>query len=173
MNKRLEKNVSAFIEKSGNIVKNYDSEVFKINIGYGLLKIESPIEQIFKIAFETVIRLLKDDIDVSKYLISHQVKIGRYIIDFIVYDKRKNKKGKYRKVIAVECDGHDFHDKNKQQRIYEKTRDRYLQSKGLKVLHYTGTEIVQNPYFVASEVFGFLDKEISIENLMEAINCYG
>jgi len=39
---------------------------------------------------------------------------------------------------------------------------------------YTGdTEIVQNPYFVASEVFGFLDKEISIENLMEAINCYG
>jgi len=56
----------------------------------------------------------------------------------------------------VECDGHEFHDKDKKQRSYEKARDRYLQKEGYAVLHFTGSDIVSSPVFAATEVVSFL-----------------
>lgn len=60
--------------------------------------------------------------------------------------------GDEKRNLIVELDGHEFHDKNKNQRAYEKSRDRYLVRQGYKIFHYTGSELVADPKKVASEV---------------------
>ena|SRR3990167_5083914 len=47
--------------------------------------------------------------------------------------------------IVVECDGHDFHEKTKEQARRDKSRDRELVKLGFTILHYTGSEIYNNP----------------------------
>ena len=58
--------------------------------------------------------------------------------------------------LVVELDGHAFHDKDKRQRSYEKARDRYLVQQGLRVLHFTGSDVVADPHKVAYEVLEML-----------------
>lgn len=43
--------------------------------------------------------------------------------------------------LVVECDGHDFHEKTKEQAKRDKSRDRDLQAAGITVLRFTGSEI--------------------------------
>jgi len=54
--------------------------------------------------------------------------------------------------VAVECDGHEFHEKTKEQARRDKSRDRDLLSKGFPVMRYTGSEIWENPLICAEEV---------------------
>jgi hypothetical protein len=53
--------------------------------------------------------------------------------------------------VAVECDGHDFHEKTKAQAARDKKRDRDLQSLGWRVLRFTGSEVFRDPGAVAVE----------------------
>jgi very-short-patch-repair endonuclease len=55
--------------------------------------------------------------------------------------------------VAIECDGHDFHEKTKQQAMRDKKRDRAIQISGLKILRYTGAEIHADPIGCAKEAF--------------------
>lgn len=55
--------------------------------------------------------------------------------------------------IAVECDGHDFHEKTKAQAQRDKKRDRDLQSIGWNVARFTGSEIFNTPHESASSLF--------------------
>jgi very-short-patch-repair endonuclease len=43
--------------------------------------------------------------------------------------------------VIVECDGHAFHEKTKEQAARDKARDRFLMIKGWPVLRFTGSEI--------------------------------
>jgi hypothetical protein len=47
--------------------------------------------------------------------------------------------------IAIEMDGHDFHEKTKEQVTYRNARDRALQRTGWLVLHFSGSEVVRDP----------------------------
>ena len=53
--------------------------------------------------------------------------------------------------MAVELDGHDFHEKTKEQSKNDKERDRILQSHGYFVARYTGSEIYNNPQKVCAD----------------------
>lgn len=53
--------------------------------------------------------------------------------------------------IAVECDGHEFHDKTKEQAQRDKARDRFLVTAGVKVMRFTGSEIWRDPTACALE----------------------
>jgi hypothetical protein len=57
------------------------------------------------------------------------------------------------KNLIVECDGHDFHEKTKQQAIRDKRRDRILQSLGYRVFRFTGSEIHNDAIACAVEAF--------------------
>lgn len=48
--------------------------------------------------------------------------------------------------LIVECDGHDYHDRTKKQASTDRARDRSLQSFGLSVYRYTGSDIWQHPF---------------------------
>jgi very-short-patch-repair endonuclease len=52
---------------------------------------------------------------------------------------------------VVECDGHDFHERTKEQAASDKARDRALQALGMRVLRFTGSEIWSDPLVCARE----------------------
>ena len=54
---------------------------------------------------------------------------------------------------VVECDGHDFHEKTKQQASRDRERDRYIQSQGYRVLHFSGAEIHASSFGCAVVVY--------------------
>lgn len=64
-----------------------------------------------------------------------QAQIGRYTADFVVtlFNEKQP--------IIVECDGHDFHEKTKEQAQHDKKRDREMQALGYRVYRFTGSEI--------------------------------
>lgn len=75
------------------------------------------------------------------------------------------------KWVAVELDGHAFHDKNEKQRRYEKHRDRFFQKQGYKIFRFTGSEIHANPFNAAVEVVAHLldtDESFLWESLPES-----
>ena len=77
--------------------------------------------------------------------VDFQKQIGKYRVDFLVQGQFSSIKGNQKCLemcqIVVECDGHDFHEKTKEQAIYDKKRDRDLQSLGFRVYRFTGSEI--------------------------------
>jgi very-short-patch-repair endonuclease len=82
------------------------------------------------------------------YLVS-QVVTGSYRLDFaLVHDDVH---------LAVECDGHDFHEKTRQQARHDKARDRALVAAGWTVLRFTGSEIYADAPACVAEVFKVLD----------------
>ena len=52
----------------------------------------------------------------------------------------------------IECDGHDFHEKTKEQAQRDKQRDRNILANGMYVMRYTGSEIFNNEE-IAHEIF--------------------
>lgn len=78
-----------------------------------------------------------------------QRRIGPYRPDIaIIYAPERDI---YLRVI-VECDGHEFHEKNKEQAARDKSRDRFLLGRGWPVLRFTGSEIHRDAAKCAQEV---------------------
>jgi len=71
---------------------------------------------------------------------------GRYRVDFAVWDKSQPWR------IAVECDGHAFHERTKEQAQRDKSRDRDLALEGWTVLRFTGSEIVADALACCSQI---------------------
>ncbi|MUV13552.1 DUF559 domain-containing protein [Noviluteimonas gilva] len=74
------------------------------------------------------------------YSVMPQVQVGSYRVDFLILVR--GFKGKRR--IAIECDGHDYHDKTKEQAARDKKRDRDLLLAGVSVMRFTGSEIFRD-----------------------------
>lgn len=92
--------------------------------------------------------------DVASYadaetLIVPQLEIGRYRVDFGVAWYRPES-GLV--MVAVECDGHEFHEKTKEQAQRDKSRDRALMGMGWPVLRFTGSEIYRDASNCAESV---------------------
>lgn len=86
-----------------------------------------------------------------------QYQIGKYRVDFMVEIECRK--------LVVECDGHEFHEKTKEQAKRDKTRDRYLTSRGYTVLHFTGSEISENPMKVVDEINDVVYSEMVRQDL--------
>lgn len=70
-----------------------------------------------------------------------QAQVGAYRVDFLFDDLFRGK----RRFLAVELDGHDWHERTKEQAARDKKRDRTLVTAGYSVLRFTGSEIFRNP----------------------------
>ena len=108
--------------------------------------------------------------------IDQQVEVGSYRVDFmldyqyvsteyppealenvsplanLVVKPELVKHQKHRARLIVECDGHDFHEKTRQQVARDKRRDRFLQGEGYKVFRFSGHEINDDAIACALEV---------------------
>ena len=71
-----------------------------------------------------------------------QQEIGSYRVDFlcVAWDHENSARQ-----FVVECDGHDFHERTKEQARKDRARDRALTKNDYTVLRYTGAEIHESP----------------------------
>lgn len=87
--------------------------------------------------------------------IKPQVKIGRTRVDFIIYAHdhlgRTRPRPGIRKLI-VECDGHDFHERTKEQASRDRSRDRAAVLDGMEVMRFTGSELWRDPWGCAEQI---------------------
>jgi very-short-patch-repair endonuclease len=83
-------------------------------------------------------------------IMSPQVRVGDYRADFLVsvvpYEGDKPIH------FVIECDGHDFHERTKEQAARDKLRDREMLAGGFNVIRFTGAEIWANPGDCADQV---------------------
>jgi protein containing DUF559 len=112
----------------------------------------TPIEKIMYAILTRVVDCFNESYDSEIQInFSPQEKIGCYRVDFVVEASFSDDK------VIIECDGHDFHEKTKQQAKHDKERDRYLISLGYKVLRYTGSEIYNDFDKIEKELSKLLD----------------
>ena len=177
----LEKNVEDYLNEKATILSNgiyadFTSEFIERVEGiYDGTdnKIISPVEQLFLIewSFKRSVNatLLYQDFDrlfelFPQYSSSNT---GKYRIDFVVsfvtsiVNSIDSKYYKYEKLIfdnvdepllGIEIDGHIWHEKTKEQARKHKERERFLVSKGWKLLRYTGSEIFNDVSRCVDEV---------------------
>lgn len=55
------------------------------------------------------------------------------------------------RVLCVECDGHDFHERTKAQAQHDKSRDRKFMADGVPVMRFTGSELTSRPGWCGHE----------------------
>lgn len=84
-----------------------------------------------------------------------QFRIGPHRVDFAILIICTQ--GELR--LVVECDGHDFHEKTKEQAAADKARDRYLNDQGYRVLRFTGSEIWNNAIECGDQISWFIINE--------------
>jgi hypothetical protein len=59
-------------------------------------------------------------------------------------------------LVAVECDGHAFHERTHEQASRDKRRDRIATRLGVQAMRFTGTDVVRNSTECAQEVVDFV-----------------
>ena len=109
---------------------------------------ESSIERLFLETFDAI--RTKDRNTMLDYYLIPQVEIGNYRVDFELINHKDKK-------IIVECDGHEFHQKSKQQVEKDNQRERDLKKLGYEVVRFSGSEI-------------FKDAEKCVEDLLDILN---
>ena len=97
----------------------------------------------------------------NKLMLIPQFQLGQYRLDFLAIGRdwygHPDHNGPV-KVFAVECDGHDYHERTKEQAARDRSRDRAIQRAGLPVLRFTGSEIYADPLKCAEEVWRFIGR---------------
>lgn len=96
-----------------------------------------------------VARVGQDTIASTHVYINPQVQIEDIRVDFLITYKNSEKQVLR---LAVECDGHDFHERTKEQAARDRTRDRRLQSMGYVIYRFTGSEIFASPQRCVAEL---------------------
>lgn len=124
-------------------------------------QVESEIELMLLATFQIVTHIsaltvaIGEEFDESKHLlITPQFKWQGYRIDFCFRPRRDPAD-----MVFVECDGHDFHERTKEQAEHDRSKDRAIQSAGIPILRFTGREIWRSPPKVAMEIFHFMSSK--------------
>ncbi len=114
--------------------------------GVASQKCESPIEALFLAAF--IPYSLRD----PAYSINPQERIGDYRADFVVsYSPAED----FVRKLVVECDGHDYHERTKEQAERDKKRDRAISAAGMPVFRFTGRELHRDPQACVEEIIDY------------------
>lgn len=126
---------------------------------------ESPIERLFSIELNEALSDSKLNFmfDVIECIPQYAIKIfpnttneKTYRIDFLVklHDLKNDKEYGF----AIECDGHEFHEKTKEQVAKDKKRDRDLLRAGVIPIRFSGSEIYENPSSVVRDAVRIIER---------------
>ncbi len=161
---KLVDNVWAFIDRASDLRGKMAAERFSQDVHCECVeKMSSPIEHLFWIAAKLLCESAY--VEMNPYpemgpsgetiypcgaYLTPQHPVGPYKVDFLLTQSGIGP-DEILTPVVVELDGHDFHDKDKRQRSYEKARDRHLVKAGFRVIHFTGSDVVADPFKVAYE----------------------
>jgi very-short-patch-repair endonuclease len=99
-------------------------------------------------------------------IVKSQVQIDDWRVDFVVhawtygempFGPRLGGKPRWRRLI-VECDGHDFHERTKEQAAKDRSRDRAVSLAGYDIFRFTGSELWNSPWGCADQVYQWATK---------------
>lgn len=62
--------------------------------------------------------------------------------------------------IFVECDGHDFHERTKEQAARDREKDRRIQAAEIPILRFTGSQIHADPLDCGFEIYNFIYRRL-------------
>lgn len=119
---------------------------------------ESPIEKILYLClWEKIKDHCRRNPNITLFP-QHEFTLGDndFRADFFMYNDDRTVK------VIIECDGHDFHEKTKEQAQNDKRRDRLFDRHGYNVLRFAGREIYSDPFRCAKEIWervGLIYKE--------------
>lgn len=124
---------------------------------------ESPIEIIFNFAYDLCLLSRKDG-DIA-YSLTQQAEIQldkKYRVDFL-FDTNEIELMVERNFnplkLIIECDGHDFHS-TKEQIKHDNERDMAFRKAGYEVIHFSGSQIYENPFKCANETIDYILSKI-------------
>lgn len=113
--------------------------------------ITSPIEQLFLL--EWLYQRASDKCDATLHPQEPvRTSNGTYTIDFVI---RARSDHEQKGAVAIELDGHDFHEKTKQQVANDKKRERAIVRTGLPVLRFSGHGIWKDTAACVREVVDY------------------
>jgi very-short-patch-repair endonuclease len=81
--------------------------------------------------------------DEETFNLYQQAIVGDFRVDFLMEFRGSNFGVDWG--LAIEIDGHDFHERTKEQAAHDKSRDRNLVALGYHTLRFTGSEVYANP----------------------------
>lgn len=145
-----EKVVSKIYKEYMDILKHYDD-----NLKYCLEMCESPIEQLLRLELEksNIVFTNKYNPYIDIVQIENQAEIicdgNKYRVDFLIPVIYKNQENK---CFIIECDGHEFHQKTKEQIKKDNIRTRNLQKLGYEIIRFSGSEIWNDAYKCVLEI---------------------
>lgn len=131
-----------FAKDTCNPLLTFGDFILSLRLDYS--KCESPIEVMLALALDYI--LFVNDFDAffeNNVTIKSHGKT--YRADFLVSDH-----------LIVECDGHEFHEKTKEQVKRGNRRNYDLQIEGYEVIHFSGNEIYNAPFECAERVVEYL-----------------
>lgn len=125
------------------------------------MPVESPIEAVFYAWWGALLYTHEISEDYFGLVKQHDVSVGgrRYRLDFAIepnsiWKQQAADTGVSVPKIAIELDGHDFHERTKEQVAIRNERDRALQGDGWCVLHFSGSELNMDPHGCVHGVYG-------------------
>lgn len=124
---------------------------FSTDLAHCLAAAESPAEERLAVALCSELDCLAD--------VTPQVEIAafgkKYRADFLIGNAEVPDLR-----LVVEVDGHDFHERTKEQAARDRSRDRAMLAEGLHVMRFTGSEIWNRPGECAREVRRFVEERL-------------
>lgn len=98
----------------------------------------------------------------SGVVIIPQVNIGDFRVDFLVagWQEHQIKGGLVWQKVLVECDGHDYHERTKEQASRDKKKDRFLQKEGYTVFRFSGSDIWKDVSSCCGEIYEFINERL-------------
>lgn len=150
-------------EKLNEIIDSYKSTIIN-----SLINCESPIEQLLALKLnERLYKYYSVNGNVEVLGFENQAiidcKSKKYRVDFLIELVFKEY-GRYKDLLklVIECDGHDFHEKTKEQVRKDNERVRAIQNEGYEVLRFSGSEIYNNTEKCINEIIKFIFSRYNI-----------
>lgn len=117
--------------------------------------IESPIEEKF---IKGIIYSNNSNDFKFKTQYDFTVRDRKYRVDIIVQKEYKGKKYMF----VIECDGHDFHEKTKEEASRDKQRDRDFLSIGIPTIRYSGRDIFEDTMECVHDMYDVINGYIKV-----------
>ena len=166
----------AYLERVYSVFADASKWALEHEPAYFCALCESPIEELFLYAiwangcwaervelansrFEELRGMRLPELSHLKIQCVPQCEVAGYRVDFLLAAARANGEPPF--LLAVECDGHDFHEKTKKQAARDKKRDRQLNDVGVVVYRFTGSELWRDAGQCARDVISKLECERS------------
>lgn len=141
----------------------HDEMTYRLSAGWDIhddvtgntLVFDSPLEAIFWLWWHAMVRIdgvLQDELVLQPHKVE-RIDEHAYALDFVVWSVRARANWP---LIAIELDGHTFHEKTLEQVTYRNQRDRALQQRGWRVFHFSWNEFTAQPEASVNEVLDFI-----------------